>query len=83
VDIRRAPRLLAKRSVLIDFAGRGTLGYHTGGSTMAEFLTHEMAHAATDGDHGANWRTEMARLKGLGAPVTDDDFLRGRKGSTK
>jgi hypothetical protein len=62
----------------IDFAGRQIfirfLGYNTGGLTMAESLTHEMAHAATDGDHGANWRTEMARLKGLGAPVRDDDF---------
>jgi hypothetical protein len=62
----------------IDFAGRQIfirfLGYHTDGLTMAEFLTHEMAHAATDGDHGANWRTEMARLKDLGAPVRDDDF---------
>ena len=60
----------------IDFAGRQILirflGYHTCGFTMAESLTHEMAHAATDGDHGPNWRTEMARLKGLGAPVNDD-----------
>jgi hypothetical protein len=54
----------------IDFAGRQIfirfLGYHTRGFTMAESLTHEMTHAATDGDHRANWRTEMARLKGLG-----------------
>jgi hypothetical protein len=41
---------------------------------MAEHLTHEMAHAATDGDHGVDWQTEMAPLKGLGAPVSDDDL---------
>jgi hypothetical protein len=62
----------------IDFAGRQIfirfLAVHTCGMTMAEFLTHEMAHAATDGDHGANWQAEMVRLKGLGAPVNDTDF---------
>lgn len=41
---------------------------------MAEFLTHEMVHAATDGAHGANWQTEMLRLKALGAQVRDDDI---------
>ena len=62
----------------IDFAGRQIfirfLGFHTGGMTMAEYLVHEMAHAATDGDHAVNWQTEMARLKGLGAPVSDNDL---------
>jgi hypothetical protein len=62
----------------IDFAGRQIfirfLALHTCGLTMAEYLIHEMAHAATDGEHGANWQAEMARLKGLGAPVSDDDF---------
>jgi hypothetical protein len=62
----------------IDFTGRQIfirfLGLHTCGITMAGSLTHEMAHAATDGEHGANWKTEMARLKSLGAPVWDDDI---------
>jgi hypothetical protein len=62
----------------IDFAGRQIfirfLGFHTCGLTMAESLIHEMAHAATDGDHGADWQTEMDRLKGLEAPVNDTDF---------
>jgi hypothetical protein len=61
-----------------DFAGRQIfirfLGLGTGGFTMAESLTHEMAHAATNGGHGATWQTELARLKGLGAPVWDDDL---------
>jgi hypothetical protein len=39
-----------------------------------EYLIHEMAHAATDGEHGDNWQAEMARLKGLGAPVSKDDI---------
>lgn len=43
---------------------------------MPQSLTHEMAHAVTDGDHGANWQTEMARLKGLGRwqePLSDEE----------
>jgi hypothetical protein len=36
---------------------------------MEEFLLHEMAHAATSGEHDAKWQEEMVRLKGLGAPV--------------
>jgi hypothetical protein len=48
----------------IDSAGRQIfirfLGHYTGGLTMADSLIHEMAHAATDGDHGCNWRAEMA-----------------------
>jgi hypothetical protein len=42
-------------------------------TTMIETLTHEMAHAATNGEHGDAWQTEMARLKQLGAPVSDSD----------
>ena len=62
----------------IDFAGRQIflrfLADHIFGWTMAEFLIHEMAHAATDGAHDANWQTEMLRLKAMGAPVRDDDI---------
>ena len=78
MDIHRASRLLAKLVGFTDFASRRIfirfLGLHIGGFTMAESLTHEMANAATDGDHGANWQTEMARLKRLGAPISDIDF---------
>jgi hypothetical protein len=41
---------------------------------MPGVLLHEMAHAASDGDHGENWQSEMARLKQLGAPVDENDF---------
>jgi hypothetical protein len=62
----------------IDFPARQIfirfLGYHSIGSTMAETLIHEMAHAATDGNHDANWQAEMTRLKRHGAPVSDVDF---------
>jgi hypothetical protein len=65
-------------SGFIDFAARQILirclAGHTGGLTMAESLIHEMAHAATDGEHDADWQAEMTRLKGLGAPVSDADF---------
>jgi hypothetical protein len=37
-------------------------------------LIHEMAHAATDGDHDNEWLTEMRRLKSAGAPVPDWDL---------
>jgi hypothetical protein len=54
----------------IDFSGRQIfirfLGKHTVGFTMEDTLPHEMAHAATDGEHGDNWQGEMVRLKGAG-----------------
>jgi hypothetical protein len=40
-------------------------------------LIHEMAHAATNGDHSEEWLNEMARLKAAGAPVADWE-LEGR-----
>ena len=48
--------------------------------SMEETLIHEMAHAATNGDHGEEWLTEMRRLKDAGAPVPDWG-LAGRSGS--
>lgn len=58
----------------IDFAGRQILiRFLAGGVTMPQTLIHEMAHAATDGDHGDNWKDEMSLLKLLGAP-TEVDF---------
>jgi hypothetical protein len=67
----------------IDFPGRQILirffcqheTVRSTGCTMPECLIHEMGHAATDGDHGANWLAEMKRLKGLGAPVSKSDLL--------
>jgi hypothetical protein len=41
---------------------------------MEAFLIHEMAHAATDGEHGSAWQAEMARLMLLGAPMSPDEF---------
>jgi hypothetical protein len=59
----------------IDEEGRQIfIRFHTElecGLTMVNTLIHEMAHAATDGDHGNNWQAEMARLKALGAPTSD------------
>ena len=45
------------------------------GSTLRITLLHEMAHAATNGGHGAIWQGEMQRLIGLGAPLQRE--LRG------
>jgi hypothetical protein len=59
----------------IDFEGRQIfVRFHFSlpcGVTMVNTLIHEMAHAATDGNHGDNWHAEMARLKALGAPASD------------
>jgi hypothetical protein len=38
---------------------------------MDETLIHEMAHAATNGEHDQEWLNEMVRLKAAGAPVPD------------
>lgn len=37
-------------------------------------LLHEMAHAATNGFHGTQWRREMFRLAKLGAPIDKIDL---------
>jgi len=38
-------------------------------------LIHEMAHAATRGQHNTWWLAEMRRLQALGAPVDLGDLL--------
>ena len=38
---------------------------------MEETLIHEMAHAATSGEHDEEWLKEMVRLKAAGAAVPD------------
>jgi hypothetical protein len=66
-------------SGFIDFPARRIfiryLADHLGGQTMEESLIHEMAHAATGGDHGDAWQAEMVRLKELGAPVSRWDVI--------
>jgi hypothetical protein len=68
----------AEASGFIDFPARRIfiryLAEHTNDRAMEPWLIHEMAHAATDGDHGDAWQAEMARLKRLGAPVSPDEF---------
>ena len=41
---------------------------------MTATLLHEMAHAATNDNHGPRWRGEMARLQALGAPIQPADL---------
>jgi hypothetical protein len=36
---------------------------------MLGMLIHEMAHAATDGNHDETWNNEMKRVRQAGAPV--------------
>ena len=42
---------------------------------MREILIHEMAHAATSGDHDERWLNEMVRLQQAGAPVPDWELV--------
>jgi hypothetical protein len=62
----------------IDFWGRIiVVGVRAGlvpGVTIQGTLLHEMAHAATDGEHGDLWKAEIARLVLLGAPVDEFDL---------
>lgn len=44
---------------------------YTQQTRMEETLIHEMAHAATHGNHDEEWLNEMRRLKAAGAPVPD------------
>jgi hypothetical protein len=37
-------------------------------------LLHEMAHAATNGGHGMQWKKEMIRLREAGAPLVLPDL---------
>jgi hypothetical protein len=41
---------------------------------MEGTLVHEMAHAATTGEHDEEWVKEMVGLKAAGAPVSDWDL---------
>ena len=42
---------------------------------MRETLIHEMAHAATSGDHDEVWLNEMIRLNHAGAPVPEWELV--------
>jgi hypothetical protein len=54
---------------LIRFAERCIYLRYSDKEAMEGTLIHEMAHAATNGDHGEDWLAEMARLMAAGAPV--------------
>ena len=51
------------------------LSVHTNDRGVRATLVHEMAHAATSGDHDEVWLSEMLRLKKAGAPTEPLDFL--------
>jgi hypothetical protein len=44
---------------------------YTNNESMEHAIIHEIAHAATNGDHGEEWLNEMVRLKNAGAPIPD------------
>jgi hypothetical protein len=58
-------------SGLIRFEERRIYIRCTDADRMQETLIHEMAHAATSGEHDERWRAEMVRLNTAGAPVPD------------
>jgi hypothetical protein len=72
------PTLAHAVTGFIDFSGRIiVVGVRAGlvpGATIQGTLLHEMAHAATDGEHGDLWKAEIARLVLLGAPVDEFDL---------
>jgi hypothetical protein len=65
-------------SGLIRFEQRRIYLRYTNDLPMDETLIHEMAHAATTGEHDEEWLKEMVRLKATGAPVPDWE-LEGRE----
>jgi hypothetical protein len=58
-------------SGLIRFEERRIYIRYTDTDSMQGTLLHEMAHAATSGEHDERWLAEMVRLKTAGAPVPD------------
>jgi hypothetical protein len=46
---------------------------YTRQAIMIDTLVHEMAHAATSGEHDEVWLKEMRRPKAVGAPIDDAD----------
>jgi len=58
-------------SGLIRFEERRIYIRYTDTDFMQQTLIHEMAHAATSGEHDERWHAEMVRLKASGAPVPD------------
>ncbi len=61
-------------SGLIRFAERCIYIRHEEERMMQGMLVHEMAHAATNGEHDEPWNAEMRRLSQAGAPALDFDF---------
>jgi hypothetical protein len=68
----------AEASSFVDLPARQIfiryLAHYTRGQRMEEALIRQMAHAATDGDHGDAWKAEMKRVTELGAPVSSTDL---------
>ena len=64
-------------SGLIRFEERRIYIRYTDIDLMQAMLIHEMAHAATSGEHDERWRAEMVRLKTAGAPVPDYELEPG------
>ena len=62
-------------SGLIRFEERCIYLRYTNSPPMEETLIHEMAHAATSGEHDQEWLNEMVRLKAAGAPVPDWELV--------
>ena len=61
-------------SGLIRFEERQIYIRYTDAEDMQGTLVHEMAHAATSGEHDQRWEAEMVRLKRAGAPVADGEW---------
>ena len=61
-------------SGLIRFAERCIYVRYEEEKYMLGMLIHEMAHAATDGNHDETWNNEMKRLRLAGAPVLAFDI---------
>src|ERR1700733_815644 len=60
-------------SGFIDEANKRIFLRH-GNLPLEGILLHEMAHAATTGEHDDEWCSEMRRLSDLGAPVLGFDL---------
>lgn len=62
-------------SGLIRFNERRIYIRYTDIEAMQEMLIHEMAHAATSGEHDEVWLNEMIRLHRAGAPVPEWELM--------
>ncbi len=63
------PDCLSVTDGLIRFEERRIYIRYSTGQRMRATLIHEMAHAATSGEHDERWLNEIVRLHDAGAPV--------------